>query len=139
MVAGLMVVASMLACGAIRSSAVKAKTTNDLKQLGLAYHNFNDTNKRGPANMAEFQGFVVEPLEKTLVGQTGPGGQYVLIWGVKISDMARSPQGAGGLVLGYEAQAPTAGGMVLMGDASVRAMTAAEFNSAPKAQPGGGK
>jgi hypothetical protein len=43
--------------------------------------------------------------------------------------------GTGNTVLGYEKDAPTKGGLVLMGDASVREMSADEFKNAPKATP----
>jgi hypothetical protein len=42
-------------------------------------------------------------------------------------------QGTSNTVLGYYKDAPTAGGPVLMGDATTKVMTADEFKAAPKA------
>jgi prepilin-type processing-associated H-X9-DG protein len=44
-------------------------------------------------------------------------------------------QGTSNTILAHEANAQTNGGIVLMADGSVRQMTAAEFQAAPKAQP----
>ena len=57
-------------------------------------------------------------------------GEIVVIWGV---GRATGP-GAGQQVLAYEKQAPTEGGAVLFRDGTVKQMTAAEFNAAPKAK-----
>jgi hypothetical protein len=135
-VAGLLIVSCMLACGVgkVREAAARAQRTNDLKQIGLSYHSFYDDKKRGPKDSAELQAFVKDPDAQKVIALSAPGGQYVIIWNVKIGDMAR----AGGLsttVLGYESTAPTQGGLVLMVDGSVKQMNAQEFNAAPKASP----
>jgi hypothetical protein len=43
--------------------------------------------------------------------------------------------GPSNTVLAYEKDVPARGGLVLMGDASTRRMTAQEFAQAPKATP----
>src|SRR5579872_3279028 len=121
-------------CGRVRDAADRAKKTNDLKQLGLMYHNYVDTNKKGPASADDLKSVTGSQQEQAVV-QMVKDGKYVLLWGTTIPEMQKNPGGASGTVLGYEASAPTADGLVLMGDASVRAMTAAEFAAAPKAQP----
>jgi hypothetical protein len=121
-------------CGRVRQAADRAKKSNDLKQLGLMYHSYLDANHKGPASADELMTMASDPGAKAVV-QMVKDGKYVLIWGTTIAEMQKNPQGSTGTVLGYEAGAPTAGGLVLMGDASVRNMTAAEFAAAPKAKP----
>jgi hypothetical protein len=121
-------------CGRVRDAADRAKKSNDLKQLGLMYHNYILTNKKGPASADDLKSVTGSPQEQAVV-QMVKDGKYVLVWGTTIAEMQKNPGGSTGTVLGYEASVPTAGGLVLMGDASVRNMTAAEFAAAPKAQP----
>jgi hypothetical protein len=58
-------------------------------------------------------------------------GEVIVLWGT-------SPKGEGDVgndevVLAYEKKVPTEGGYVLMSAGTVKKMTAAELNSAPKA------
>ena len=55
-------------------------------------------------------------------------GDYVVIWGVGLN------RGGGHVVLAYEKDAATSGGLVLMQDGSVKTLSAAEFQAAPKAR-----
>jgi hypothetical protein len=121
-------------CGRIRSAADRTRKSNDLKQLGLMYHSYIDANQKGPASADELMKMASDPGSRAVV-QMVKDGKYVLIWGATIVAMRNNPQGSTGTVLGYEATAPTSGGLVLMGDGSVPIMTAAEFAKAPKAQP----
>ena len=57
-------------------------------------------------------------------------GEYVVVWGVGRSAVP----GTSGQVLAYEKKVPTEGGAVLLRDGTVKQMTAAEFNAAPKAK-----
>jgi hypothetical protein len=121
-------------CGRIQNAADRAKKSNDLKQLGLMYHNYMDERRKGPASADDLMTMASDPVTKAVV-QMVKDGKYVLIWGTTINEMQKNPQGSTGTVLGYEATAPTSGGLVLMGDGSVQTMTAAAFAAAPKAQP----
>jgi hypothetical protein len=136
-VCGLAVLSCLLACGIsgrVRQAAQRAQTSNDLKLLGLSYHNFHDTNKRGPASTNEWAQWAqksgADPMTLSVIQQTGPGGKYVMYWNAKIP--GDFPAGTSNTVLGYESNVPTSGGQVLMADASVQQMSAAEFNSAAK-------
>jgi len=57
-------------------------------------------------------------------------GDYVVAWGAGRS----TASGAAEQILVYEKKAPTEGGAVLLRDGTVKQMTAAEFNAAPKAK-----
>ncbi len=133
--AGLLVLGCLLACGNVRQAALDAQMSNDLKQIGLAYHNYCDINvgtaPLGPADLAK-----VNPEAKLVIDETGPGGKYVFIYGVKLTDLQKQPGGTSAYVLGYAATVPATGGPVLFADASVRKMTAGEFATTPKATPG---
>jgi hypothetical protein len=126
-------------CGRIKNASERVKKSNDLKQLGLMYHSYVDNHRKGPASADDLMTAMAgEPGAKAVV-QMVKDGKYVLIWGTSIAEMQKNPQGSTGTVLGYEATAPTAGGLVLMGDGAVQNMTAAEFAAAPKALPVGAR
>lgn len=127
--AALAVLASILACGAFSGAAANQRVANDLKQLAIAYHNFHDSNRRGPESAAEWEKMAGSPDDKALIAAVA-AGEYVFYWNVKITSLTA---GATNTVLGYEKKVPTSGGLVLMADGTVKEMTAQEFASAPKA------
>jgi hypothetical protein len=117
----------LLGCSGIQQAANRQKRANELKAVGLAYHNFNDTYARGPANAGEIAPFLQDFPEALQAVQSG---DLVVIWGAKIpSDF---PEGTANTILGYEKDAPTKGGQVLLADASVRPMSAKDFQAAPR-------
>jgi hypothetical protein len=122
------VVALLVGCG-LRNAAQKQKRSNDLKQIGLAYHNYFDAFGQAPTKVDDLKNYMEggNDAYKALAN-----GDYVVLWGVRITDMTA---GASNTVLGYEKDVPTKGGLVLMGDAFVREMSADEFKNAPKATP----
>jgi hypothetical protein len=125
----LLVVAVLLGCGGIQKAAQKARTHNQLLQIGLAYQNYQDQNKgKSPSGVAELQPFGLTPDATTAL----QSGQLVVIWDADV-DAMRKGQGQSGYVLGYESSAPAGGGAVLLADGDVRQMTVAEFNALPKA------
>jgi hypothetical protein len=120
-------------CGNIQKAAARQRAANDLKQIGLLYHNYHDQHRKGPSGPND-------PAFVKMAGEFGgqpvlakvQSGEVVLFWDVNFSDLAKGA-GTAETVLGYEKDVPTAGGLVLMADATVKTMTAAEFNAAPKA------
>jgi hypothetical protein len=135
-VAALVVVASALAgCGKVQQAAARQRAANDLKQIGLLYHNYNDTHKKGPTGADD-------PALAKMANDVGAqpvlakvqSGEYVIFWNVKLSNLGKGEVGASETVLGYQKDVPTAGGPVLLGDASVKILTAEEFKAAPKAK-----
>jgi hypothetical protein len=122
------VVALLLGCG-IRGAAQKAKRSNDLKEIGIAYHNYIDGFGQAPTKVDDLKNYM-EGGDQAY--QALANGDYVVLWGVHVTAM---PSGASNTVLGYEKDVPTKGGLVLMGDAFVKQMSADEFKNAPKATP----
>jgi hypothetical protein len=99
---------------------------NQLKQIGLAYHNHLGAMKRPPANAKELAPFLENDV-KLVDALTKE--EIVIFWKSTFENMTA---GTSNTVLGHEKETPTAGGLVLMADASVRTMTAEEFKKAPK-------
>jgi hypothetical protein len=124
-----------LACGSVRQAAQRQKNANDLKQIALAYFNYCDANKKGPAKAEDLLLYVEND---TLLVQKMKS-DYTFIWGVNVNDMRQfAENGTSQTVLGYETTVPTSGGQVVMCDGMVKIMTAAEFKAAPQAKPSGG-
>jgi hypothetical protein len=100
---------------------------NQLKMLGLAYHNFVDASKKPPAKMEELAPYLEKDAKLT---DALTQGRCVVIWKSTFQAMKA---GAANTILGYEKDAPASGGLVLMADGNVRTMTADEFKKAPRA------
>ncbi len=101
------------------------KALNDLKEIGLAYHEYHHEQKKSleqPLDLAAN----LSPATAKKLGE----GQYVVITKVDLNNAFKTPN----LVLGYEKDVPAKGGAVLMIDGTVRKMTAQEFQAAKKAQ-----
>ncbi|HKB41091.1 MAG TPA: hypothetical protein VKD72_31980, partial [Gemmataceae bacterium] len=103
------------------------KKINDLRQIGLAYHNCCDATQRAPTKVDDLAPFYEKDARIT---QALTNGDYIFLWGVKPTVMI---QGTSNTVLAYERSVPISGGLVLMGDGSVKKMTQQEFVKAPKA------
>jgi hypothetical protein len=125
-------VASLTGCGGaakMQEAANRAKTQNDLRMIGLAFHNFSDANPgKAPAKAEDLKPYLNEAPEVYKKLETG---EYVFVYNVSLTSMNA---GAGGssTVLAYEKDVPTKGGAVVMGDASTKQMTAEEFKAATK-------
>jgi hypothetical protein len=124
------VVLLLLGCGGVgrvREAAARAKKTNQLKLVGLAYHNYQDNNIKPPAGVGDLMPLLASEPD---AAQALQSGEFVVLWGAKVPQ--DFPQGTSLTVLGYDKDVPTKGGLVLMGDGSVQNMTLAEFNAAPR-------
>ncbi len=107
-----------------QNPAQDQRTKNDLKQLVLAYHNYNDSFAKAPEKPDDLAPFIEN--DKRLL-EAMKSGQIVFIFGVSIKEMT---DGASNTVLAYEKDAPTKGGIVAYGDWMVKKQSADEFKKA---------
>ena len=97
---------------------------NDLKQIGLAYHSYNDKYRgKGPPNAEALQEFLGGNIAAY---QALKDGRYVFLWNARLLDNVGGPE----VVLAYQKDVPSQGGLVLFMDGSTRNLTADEFKSA---------
>jgi hypothetical protein len=119
-------VAGVLALPASAQFGQNQKLVNDLKQIGLAYHNFNDATNKAPAKAEDLAPYLEN--NKRLIDML-KNGEVVFAWGVTLREIAGTT-GASTTVLAYEKAVPTKGGYVLIADGSVKKMTADDFKKA---------
>jgi hypothetical protein len=114
----------------VRVAAERTMKSNELKQIGLAYHEHHDRFKKPPAGPEDLKPFI----EKFDAGvyEKLKAGEYVFIYNVGLKDM---PMGSA-TIMGYHRDVPAQGGPVLFGDGSVRNLSVQEFRAAPQAAPG---
>jgi hypothetical protein len=125
-VSGLIVAFGLAGCDAVQQvqqASQQQQMMNNLKQLGLAYHQCHDAMQRGPQSWMEAeQNSLPAPASAELQNRG-----YVVHWGVKFKDVLG---GTSNFIAAYPPDAATAGGACLFMDGSVRQMTAQEFTSA---------
>ncbi len=114
-------------CGGAASSSIS--TQNDLKAFALGYHDFYDKNKRGPKDANELHAHV-EKFDKT-GAKALKEGNYVIIYNVSIPDMIPTSD----YILAYHKDVPENGGAVVMGDGTIKLLSATEFKNAKLAKP----
>ena len=121
--------AVLLLAGTSRADDVNG---NDLRQIGVAYHNHFDATMRAPAKAKDLAPYFEN--SKRLLNFL-ESGQIVFPYNVRLTQIINTT-GASKTVLAYEKNVPAKGGWVLLADASARKMTAEEFKKAPKAGQG---
>jgi hypothetical protein len=90
-----------------------AQLRNDLKQVGLEYHNYHDTHQQGPPNWEEFIAFAKTTGAPLDAFQRVRDAGYEMVWGAKFNEMS------GGLSNSVMAK-PPGPGPKLMFDGSVQ-------------------
>jgi prepilin-type processing-associated H-X9-DG protein len=110
----------------IAGAVDRARKSNDLKQIGLAYHSYLSTNNKPPARAEDLAPFYENNVKITTALKDGT---YVVYWNVKLMSLVN---GTSNTILGYEKDAPAKGGEVLYADGHVATLTAAEFAKAAK-------
>jgi hypothetical protein len=109
------------------SAQANARTANDLKQIGLAYHLCIDGTGRPPAKAEDLAPFMCN--DKRLVDLL-KNEDIVFFYRVGIAQMTN---GTSKTILAYDKEVPDKGGLVLMGDGSVQKLSVDEFKKAHKA------
>jgi hypothetical protein len=117
--------------GARAVAADDKPTVNEMKQIGLAYHNHFDANRKGPAKAEDLAPYFDKTNRDKMVGFL-KSGQVVFIFNVGLLDMT---DGTSNTVIAYVKEAPKEGGFVLYGDGSVKTLKADEFKKAILAKP----
>lgn len=115
-------IASQAAQQAAKAAAEQAQYKNDLKQLGLAFHNYHDLNGRAPENWNELLDFAIDEQE---VLRKLQGKGTTVVWGVSFKDVLN---GTSNTALAYNPAVGGMGGAVLMFDGSVRDVQPGELN-----------
>lgn len=100
--------------------------SNQLKRIGLAYHNHMDSSKKPPAKVEDLAPYYENDAQITAAIKEGT---FVVFWNCSFQAMKA---GTSNTILAYEKETPEKGGLVLMADGSVRTMTVKEFKDAPK-------
>src|SRR5262245_1790713 len=119
-----------IAIVAVLSGTVQAQDQvrpNDLKQIGLAYHNHISDTTKAPQKAEDLAPYFDNSKRLLDFLKTK---QIEFFYGVGIAQMT---EGTSNTILAYEKDAPTKGGQCLFGDGSVKKLSAEEFKKAPKA------
>jgi hypothetical protein len=99
---------------------------NDLRQIGLAYHNYFDAMRKAPSRAEDLMPF----LEKDARLLNLLKKDIIFFYNVAPTAMVN---GASNTVLAYHRDTPTRGGYVLFGDGVVERLSADQFRTKPKA------
>lgn len=119
-------------CNRLRLTAIKQKTSNELKKLCDLYGDYYQARGYAPASVDDLEPLAIGDQEAKKVLDEVRSGHYVILWGADIDSIARTKSGMAFTVLGYEQDVPKTGGLVLMADGSVLEMNPKEFAKAAK-------
>ena len=114
------------------SEAELARQINNLRTLGAAWHGYHNQHKKGPANWEEL---IVFSQNSSALTELRDSGCVVTGWGLRFVD---AKIGMANFVLAYSPEAKQNKGPVLLMDAFVREMSAAELQQALEAQQAAG-
>jgi hypothetical protein len=111
-------------CGKVKNAQDRVKLTNDMKQLGISYLNFQDAESHPPKSFDELN--KKQPIPASIANVT-------VIWGAGMGSMCKD--GAASEVVIAHTNAPGGSVLVLMGDGTVQNISKQEFDSARIAKP----
>jgi hypothetical protein len=120
----------------VKRAQDESKARMDLDIIGGFYWEYMETHSnRGPANLAQLKFMMLQSDDDNhtiakLVERIEEG-RYVVVWNGNFHQQFKFPSSA--IVLAYESDVPTRGGLVCTADRHVQRMTAQEFQAAPRA------
>src|SRR5262249_51008013 len=118
--------ALVMGCGKASEDPEVSRRKNDLVQIYEMYSVTAKNTQKPPKQLSDLNRKAMEPLYPE--GMRGlQSGQYIVVWGTPTSKDSQA-------VLAYEKDAPQNGGMVLLGDGSMKHMAADQLNAALKAK-----
>ena len=97
----------------------------ELHEIGSLYNVYVTEKHRAPNSVNELKTYEVGFPTGFAALQTG---KCVAVWGVDLEKSANK----GSLVLAYQKEVPTQGGLVLLANQTIKKMTPEEFKAAPK-------
>ncbi len=107
----------------------RALFEHELKGLGMQYHSYYAEYGRAPANAEELRQFK-PPFgdlgELSMAWNAIESGEFKLVWNALLDKNTNENEK---YVLGFERQTAERGGLVMMGDCSLRQVTAEQFNA----------
>jgi hypothetical protein len=95
----------------------------ELEQIGEVYHSYLTEKQQPPRQLADVKGYGTAFSEGM---QALKEGRCIVIWGLDLTN----PDAAARKILAYEKQVPQQGGLVLMGNRTIKQMTPEEFQAA---------
>jgi hypothetical protein len=115
-------------CDSSKSTGGAQSNRDDLISLGVAYHAYHDRNGQGPDSADDLINMLTDPTKKQDFSNSTAckklkSGEFVLNPRIRFreaKDLANTP-------ILYERNVPAAGGIVVLGDATAKEMTPAEF------------
>jgi hypothetical protein len=112
-------------CWKVENARNRVKASNDLKQIAVAYHQFQDTEGRPPKSYEELTKKYPLPAECA---------QATVYWGAGVGPKCKDGP-TSDVILGHLPNPGSKGVLAMYCDGSVKAITDEEFNSAIKAKP----
>lgn len=116
------ILAAVCWTGCDNSSQKRIQQGNDLKLVGLAYHEFIDINETGPTGWSDLKGKGMSDIRNRL-----EAAGYAVVWGMTRDTAAK---GLSNSVIAYPSDGTKKGGKILFFDGSVRETTANELTEA---------
>lgn len=120
-------------CNKLRNTALKQVKVNDLVTVGQLYGKYYEDKGYAPQSADDLFTLARGNPQAEEALQKVRDGEYVFYWGANLKAISRTRSGFTSTVLGYEKDAPTAGGVVVMAEYTAQEMAPPVFAKAAKA------